>query len=112
MIPLVIAEATKLKIHATQEEISNLNINKLDANYSGTCIYGQITGNCWNDRAVELIELSCEKANRDNYWSPIELFIYRNQYILEKKIKNSSKKIENQKLIAFLKGETEILKLK
>ncbi len=132
LIPLVIAEAIKLKDNATREEINNLNIARLDANDVTSCIYGQMTGNCYSKRAVSLIELSCEKvirvstktcvngtlngspvkAIRDFYWSPIEVFIYRNQFNGGKRISKSVKQDENKKLVAFLKGETEILTLK
>ena len=84
-----------------------------------------MTGNCFSERAVELIEASCKrvfadasdggdtlkgvlngspkKSNRDTYWSPIEIFITK-----KRNVKNGN----NKRLVAFLKGETETLDLK
>ncbi len=126
LIPLVIAEATKLKANALKDELANLNFSSLNADLPSRCIYGQMTGNCFNDRAVSLIEKSCEKvivnnpnrsgvngplngspkgSDRDLYWSPIEVYIYRNQSTLRYDK-------QNKVLIDFLRGETETLNLK
>lgn len=120
---LVIQEATNLKIHARKDELAKLDIKRLDPeSYSG-CVYGQITGNCTNKRAIELIGLCCERVytpGKENYfdttigatlngapsgresgrigfYSPIELYI--------------TKKEQNDKLVAFLKDETQTLEL-
>ncbi len=128
---LVMTEAKRLKKNATEAEINKLSFEDLDSSKSHNCIYGQMAGYCFNDRATELIEASCtkvlervilpkhkdmmappilgklngspKKTHRDNYWSPIEMFID-----LERNKKNGN----NQRLIAYLKGETEMLKLK
>ena len=123
---LVIKEAKRLKKSATSEELQKLSFKQLDPGMSGDCVYGQITGNCFNKRAVELIQASCKrvyhrdpkgedeipigklngspkKADRNNYWSPIEAFIAR-----DKNIDNGN----NKRLIKFLKGKTKTLKFK
>ena len=123
---LVIKEAKKLKKAATLEEIENLNFKQLDPTKESQCIYGQITGSCFNKRAVKLIQASCKrvykidpygsgavpfgelngspkKTERGNYWSPIEAFIA---------IKKNGKNGNNKRLIKFLKGKTKTLKLK
>jgi len=130
MNALVIAEATKLKKNATPEEIADLDFEYLHPSQLDLCVYGQMTGNCFSDRAAELIKLSCKQIfdhninrkeadakmgdtygklngkpldDRSSYWSPIEVFICmpRNQ-------KNGN----NKRLIDYLKGETKKLTLK
>lgn len=116
---LVISEAKALKKHSTPEERKRLNFTWLFPTSASQCIYGQMTHNCFSDRAVELIQKcakrvynthsdgvsattkrnlngSPKKKSRFSYWSPIEVFIAG-------KRKNQSK--YNEKLIQFLKGE-------
>ena len=123
MRQLVIEEATKLKKHATQEELNELDFNSLNPGRIDLCVYGQMTGNCHTKRAEELMRTCCkrvyntdagsvrncsvngspENKRRDYFWSPIEVFIdqYRNQ-------KNGN----NEQLIKFLKGEIDVLNFK
>lgn len=66
---LAIQEAINIKKHATDQEIDNLDIRSFNGGYPRTCLYGQLTGNCYNARAVELIQLCCERvyeANRNS----------------------------------------------
>lgn len=123
MQQLVKEEAKNLKKNATQEEIAKLNFSDLVPTDSEKCIYGQLTGCCWNGRAIELIKKSCKrvytpnydedkdtladakvngkpKEDRDAYWSPIEVFIYQ-----DKNTENGN----NKKLIDYIKGKTETL---
>lgn len=121
---LVLTEATKLKKAASKTELINLSFNRLRTQSTDGCIYGQITGNCFNSRATELIEASCKqvitrsdsctlvtgtlngdpkKANRREYWSPIEMFIDQPR---------NKENGNNERLIEFLKDETKTLKLK
>lgn len=55
---LVIKEATRLKKHATKEELSKLDFDTLHPDHWQRCIYGQMTGDCFSQRAYELI-LEC-----------------------------------------------------
>ncbi len=117
---LVRKEATLLKINATKEEINALDFTTLNPNHKNHCIYGQMTGNCYNSRAIWLIEkcanrvyngtlMSVNKLNgnpidseRYEYLSPIELFVYRNRYGIN--VQN------NKRLIEYLKGDIDKLK--
>lgn len=120
---LVIEEAKNLKKHATKEEIERLDFENLRVFDSNQCIYGQTTGNCYSDRAVELIQKCARrvykansspdvvkrkdlngspvKACRDYYWSPIEVFIA--------KARMSGNHLMNRRLIQFIKGEIKTL---
>ncbi|MCE7039175.1 hypothetical protein [Dyadobacter sp. CY312] len=112
---LVIEEATKLKEHATAEEIGELNLDRLNPHFPDTCIYGQMTGWCYNERAIELLNLCATPFSKMiveyipaeveafrvgsrvmSCFSPIECYIFR----------NGSK---NETLIQFLKGEKDSL---
>lgn len=115
---LVKQEAENLKVHATQEELSNLSFDKLDPIQADKCIYGLMTGNCYSKRSIQLIELCCErvivdasgvsgskvlngspsKSYRRSYWSPIEVYIAQDDF-------NSN----NKSLVAFLRSETDTL---
>ncbi len=126
LIPLVVEEAIKLKSNATKTELNKLDFSSLNANRAARCIYGQMTGDCFNPRAIKLIEKSCErviagsfdgningglngspkKVDRMNYWSPIEVYIYRNQVVNKKNLN------QNKKIIDFLRNESETLVLR
>ena len=58
----VLHEVNMLKKHATKEEISKLNFTKFDPSNLRNCIYGQMSGSCENERAKELMDLSCERV--------------------------------------------------
>ncbi len=124
---LVIDEATNLKKHATKDELENLNFFLLDPTEKESCVYGQMTGHCENYRSKELIVSSCIRVfipnkkniddnelrapslngkpkieqSRTDYYSPIEVFIWR---------KENQKNGNNKRLIRFLKGKTKTLK--
>ena len=125
---LVIEEATLLKKHATRQELNNLDYDNLDGSYKYSCIYGQITGNCTNKRANQLIYKCAkriylsdeedtfggklngapEKITNDSnrlfyYVSPIEKFLY----MYKKHTDLQSTKV--RKLVKFLKGEIDQL---
>ena len=51
----VLEEATLLKQHATPEEIKSLDLNTIEPDKFDQCIYGQMTGNCYSERAHELL---------------------------------------------------------
>lgn len=121
---LVMDEAKNLKKFATKEELDRLDIYTLDSNDKTKCIYGQTTGDCMSDRAIELIKKcakrvyhaspgspgdskklngSPNKINRRgvayciNYFSPIEVFIDRADIKM------------NGKLIDYLQGKRKRL---
>jgi len=122
MIKLVKAEAASLVKRATDKEKSNLSFEQLNTNRHDSCIYGQMTGSCFSDRAENLITASCKRVyshvgdgsrvrgrlngepkNRNVYWSPIEVFIDKDY---------NKANGNNERLIAYIKGETKTLKLK
>jgi hypothetical protein len=109
-------EARALREHGTEAEIERLNLSTFDGKQSTSCIYGQMTGDCFSDRAETLIK-SCAPvfiAGNENggptnkileadskeslRWSPIEKYAFEN-----------SDNCAN--LIAYLKGERNDLVL-
>ena len=125
LYPLVIQEAKNLKKKLTQEEKQNLDFNSLNPRSYYSCIYGQISGDCENTRAVELIQECCKKVytpnrmiktneslknaipngspknkKRNDFWSPIEVMLVQN-----------GQKRNTKKLIQYIKGEIKELVL-
>ena len=110
---LVIQEAENLKQSATSEELARLDFTKLYGGDPRYCVYGQVAGGCFNERATMLLN-NCAKpfssfisffqdANHEYFYddgsrcfSPLEF------YILQANAKNET-------LIAFLKSERETL---
>lgn len=119
-------EAKKLKKLATPEEKDNLNFSRFNPNGRSNCIYGQMTGDCRNNRAIELIGKCCiryvknpwqleeinnftglkkningtknETPRSLTYFSLIEAYIFMNL-------------AKRENLIAYLKGERKDLVL-
>jgi len=111
----VLAEAIKLKVHATQEECARLDFGEFYARNPFTCIYGQMTGICYSQRATELLNLCTVPYSEDidsfksqvtgnfivgegRHFSPIEFYICQEE-------------AKNKTLIDFLKGERESLRV-
>ena len=61
LIKLVKEEARNLKKKATKTELSNLDFKELNPSTPHRCIYGQITGDCFEERAKNLIEKCATK---------------------------------------------------
>jgi hypothetical protein len=116
---LVVNEAKKLRELTTVEERSNLDFDTLDPTEGARCIYGQLTGNCHNDRAEELMKKSCSRVYKYGkgvrqpgklngspkklkrlkrtgdpigFWSPIEIFIVHSSDKQRKNLLNYIKK--------------------
>jgi hypothetical protein len=120
MQKLVKEEATNIKKNALKSELRRLSFKNLNPDSKEKCIYGQMTGNCDNYKATELIKQCCKRVYvrgngditnaklngnpkdcpRYSFWSPVEVFI-----IQDKNKENGN----NEKLIDYLKGKTEIL---
>ncbi len=121
---LVTAEAKALVANASNGELSKLSLDDLRASRRDRCIYGQMTGDCFSDRAINLIELCANRVynvipdsftisgtlngtpkgkQRYKYWSPIEIFIAM-------PINQSNG--NNKMLIDFLTGKRKTLKFK
>lgn len=125
---LVIDEATALRKHATEEEISNLDFETLKPDTVNSCIYGQMTGHCFSARAKELIEKSCKKVYSTNgelsnvklNGSPIgrhreaegKAYMFRQNTDYWSPIEvflPKASKVELLKLVSFIKGEIKTL---
>lgn len=104
----VIKEAYNLKKYAEIYEIDRLSFKELDSDDVNLCIYGQMTGWCFSERADELlsncavlISYSVHEINTDGIalfrkFSAIEIYINM--------IRDG-----NENLINFLKGNKEQL---
>lgn len=133
--PLVVAEATSIKKLALKRELKNLDFCNLDADDYQNCIYGQMTGDCFNERAYELIIKSCpsvinnninyevfkgelldlKEHAKDNGINKISEFdeTFRTSFYSPIEVfitrKRNKKNGNNAKLVAFLRGETDTL---
>ncbi len=128
----VITELKLIKENATSEEINKLILSRFNPDSQSNCIYGLMIGDCRSGRAVQLIQLCCQrfvvnykadailnskkfsdikslingiKVENDslkdlNYFSALEAFIL---------IPKNKKHFKN--IFAFLKGESETIKL-
>jgi len=127
MQKLVKEEATNLLKYAKKKELNNLNFERLNPESIFSCIYGQMTGDCFTDRSTKLITKcasrvykydsnfgnntlknnkingSPKEEDRDDYWSPIEVFIAT---------KVNQNNGNNKMLVDYLKGERKTLKFK
>ena len=61
----VLKEATLLREHATKDQKDKLVFDQLDGADTCNCIYGQMTGNCYNQEARNLLS-KCAKTIVDN----------------------------------------------
>jgi len=116
LLELVKQEADNIKVHATQAEKDKLDIDNFSGLFPTTCLYGQLTGNCFSDRATELLNLCTmpftpdlkrftpSTSNRSfkdfRQYSPIEYLIFQ----------GCSKKDE-QNLIDYIQGKNDTLEL-
>ena len=116
LVKRVKVEAKALKENATKKELGKLDFRALCPYDENLCIYGQATGSCYSDRAMELkgkclysgISSDIQGIGRVQHgtysdYSPIEIFIayHINQY-------NGN----NEALINYLKGKTDTLRFK
>lgn len=49
-------EIDAIKKYATEKEIARLSKENFNANFINTCIYGLMAGDCFNERANELVK--------------------------------------------------------
>lgn len=130
-LELVHKEAVALKENATKEELNRLEWKWVDADSRTDCIYGQMTGNCHSERAMDLMELSCERVLTGNgcikvngpltssmrelresrkanpFWSPIEAYIAKEVHN-EDWDGTATRRVK--RLVDFLQGRTETFK--
>jgi hypothetical protein len=53
---LVVEEALNIRKYATKEEMKRLNFARLCPTNQNLCVYGHLTGDCHNIRAIELLD--------------------------------------------------------
>jgi hypothetical protein len=109
---LVQEELDTIKRKATKEEIKNLNFKYFSHSMASCCVYGQMTGSCDSERANELYPkmfckgisgyyqpFSSQNNSKGTWFTPLEKYLYM------------VKPPQHEKLIQYLKGEIEIIKL-
>lgn len=126
-------EAEALRVHATKEELGRLDISNMRPVSPTCCIYGQMTGNCYCERAADLIK-ACTTIFIDKIYEAFDngiegisqmtiskdapLFKYERTNRAGMDAKYSAietyivlPEARNANLIAYLRGETETLEL-
>lgn len=131
-------EAEALRVHATKEERERLKFDELDVLSKRRCIYGQMTFDCFSDRAAHLISACTQRyfkpdvmvrddddllaVTTDSILShangnEVENFIKERTDLLSSAHYSAIEayillpEARNENLIAFLRGETETLTL-
>ena len=108
---LVIDEAAKLREHATESELNRINLQTFNPECKHTCIYGQMSGNCFSARAINLLkecakpysvdnQLTIEPCGNSFTYSEMRSFSPIEFYICQYGAKNAT-------LIEYLRGERE-----
>ncbi len=114
----VIAEIENIKAKADKSELNRLNFEKFNYCSPYACIYGQMTGDCKSNRAIELTpkkyqhtgsitnkhtipfsRQSFTQHDTFNYFTALEKYLYM--------VKDQT----HIHIIAYLKGETDTLNL-
>lgn len=127
LVSEVIKEAKLIKQYATAAEISKLDVFQLDHQDPDYCIYGQMTGNCFNQRANELLHL-CAKpfaGNIDplgdriilaekgrNFADPNVVNYMANRYFSAIEVYIGFPDAQLGELIDFIQGKTDCILLK
>lgn len=126
-------EAEALKQHATKEERERLSMIKFSPSHYDGCIYGLCTGDCFSDRATELIAACCVRYFHNNSITSIKRegfkgVVKRVNGATVEDLKSARKFVEpkyysaieayillpeakNANIISYLRGETETLEL-
>jgi hypothetical protein len=129
-------EAEALKIHATKEERERLDLSIMEPTNSKLCYYGLMTGNCYSERAAQLIEKCCcsffdngamaDLEEENNSIEAIQESLIGSKVIgfVKARISPGSHtyysaieayillpEARNDNLISYLRGETETLEL-
>lgn len=130
-------EAEALRVHATKEELGGISLEEFNPRHYDGCIYGMCTGDCHNERAIELIQQCTPRFFKEEIFEDIPVFgvdgIVKNangtivSNLLEERTKEYKGKgdvhysaieayillpeAQNANLIAYLRGETDNLEL-
>ena len=113
---LVKKEAENLKKYAKLEELEKLDFTKFNGESSIGCPYGQMTGDCFSERATELLNLCSQSysAHILRYSKPIEKAFEGGEHRCSCspiEFYTAQQGAKPEALINFLKGKTEILNL-
>lgn len=115
---LVREELDTIKANATKEEIGRLDFTTFHHDGSRDCIYGQMTGHCRGNRALEIMDKSLVViktvrpeddreihlylvAPNDLITKGVPRFTYLEQYLFW------SSSFMHEKIISYLKGEVD-----
>lgn len=131
LIDLVKKEAQALIVHATKRERAVLSFERLDPLSENLCVYGQMTGDCFGDRANYLIDTcapivysagtngsalqSATLNGRPNGQRKIRIGLLMSEIKYFSPIevfiatKNKNQQAQSAALIAFLREETSTL---
>lgn len=67
-------EAEALRVHATSNELKNINLEAFNPRHYDGCIYGMCTGDCHNERAIELIQQCTPRFFKEEIFEDIPVF--------------------------------------
>lgn len=123
VIKHVMKEIDNIKKYATKEEIAALDVENIDPDSSERCIYGQMTGNCFGDRANVLVNVCASKIQ---LYNPLHGDILSPEFLNCKKVKRITKDStnasflemfiyqqphNNKNIAKYIKGDIGSLKL-
>lgn len=115
-LQMVKNELDTIKAKATKYEIEKLNFRSFSHNLSNRCIYGQMTGSCYSERAKELMPKTFDDI--DNTWDDWYYIPFSRQkmkkgeaYTALEKYLYMVKAPMHEKIIEYLKGETSEITL-
>lgn len=120
-VQLVRDEIKSLKKNATKKEIAKLNFKSFSHTNSKVCIYGQMTGHCDSDRAMELIPKTFDRIakNPDDIMYSNALLSFSKQSVEEginwtalEKYLYMVDSDTHRHIIDYLKGNVKQLRIK
>ncbi len=94
-------EIDNIRKYATKAQKNKLNVMKFMPNNMFRCIYGLMTGSCYSEDAKKLM-IKCGVFKDD------DMYYAREFTPLEKYVMKVSKR-QGRIIIAYIKGETDIL---
>lgn len=107
---MVQVELDTIKEKATDEEKARLDFDTFDYGLWYLCVYGQMTGSCFSERAKEL----CPKNFYSLYSRSYKkggLCTSLEKYLVRVANKDGSNSEKHRELIEYIKGERETIEL-